>query len=115
MAHLGNIDADVRRCSGGLQAAVWRAKARHHTSQRGCQFARHPAVRHRVDPIRRHLEIESRVVAVPLDGLDSVSDVGETTTEVRIGKAGQIDVILQPVSRKLHQAFEKSRRRIFAA
>ena len=71
-------------------------------------------MRHRVDAIGRHFQIEDRVVAVLLDGLDRVADLREAAAEVLIGEAGEIDVIGEPLARELHPAFEKSRRRTFA-
>ena len=71
-------------------------------------------MRHRVDAIGRHLEIEDRVVAVRFDGLDRVADLRESPAQLLIGEAGEIDVIGEPLARELHPAFEKSRRRIFA-
>ena len=53
----------------------------------------------RADFLKLHSHSHKRSV---LDRFDRVTDIGETTREIVIGEAGEIDEIADPVARQLH-------------
>src|SRR5437588_3128638 len=61
-------------------------------------------MRHGIDAIGGDLEIEHRVVAVLLDRLDGVADVGEPPPQLVVAEVGKVNVVVEPVSGELHRA-----------
>ena len=92
--------ASMRMCTLSSAALGRRVSRRRRAARRAssrpnaaASSLRHAEVRHRVDAVRGDLEVEHRVVAMLLDRLDRVADLGKPLLEFVVAEIGEIDVV----------------------